>query len=216
MAGIVVAGGRSSRFGRDKASLPFGGGTLAGHVVQTLRAVTGEVIVVAGWTAALPDVRVPVVPDLVPDRGPLGGIHAGLHAVKDSLAVCVACDMPFLRPDLLQYMLNESPGYDAVVPCVDGLYEPLHAVYAKSCLPVIERALATPGARVASVYPELKLRLLERAELERFGDPAILLFNVNTLADYQLAIGRLEAAPAIPPCRSHGLREENKAGREKY
>src|SRR5579862_9486242 len=101
MGGIVLAGGKSARMGQDKACLPYRGTTLLAHVVATVRSVAGPVLVVADVAEkyALPD-RMPVVGDLFPGTGPLGGLVTGLShvAARGSYHVVVACDMPRLNP----------------------------------------------------------------------------------------------------------------------
>lgn len=185
MNGIVLAGGLSTRMGRDKASLPWEGSDLLHTVLGRLEPVCEKLIVVSNISRVikLPDVT--VVADYYPQCGPLAGMHAGLLASDQEYNFFVACDMPFVNAAAVQFMQEAAVGYDAVVPYIDGYYHPLHAVYHKNCLPFIERMLAEGNYRVLDFYHEVKLRRISKEELVRHSADLKMLVNVNTLAEFQ-------------------------------
>ena len=117
----------------------------------------------------------------------LGGIYSGLVASDADLNVVVACDMPFLCPELIGYMLEQAPGYDAVIPRLEELVEPLHAIYARSSLAPIEDKLKAGRLGVHKLFSFLKVRYVERDEVEHFDPDCRSFFNVNTEADLKTA-----------------------------
>ncbi len=171
-SGIVLAGGRSRRLGQDKALLPLPGGrTLIAHVVATDAERLGP----------LP---ARLVPDVFPDGGALGGIHAGLAAAREVASVVVACDMPLLSPPLLRHLLALPRDYDVLMPrLADGQVEPLHAVYSKACAEPIRRQLAAGRRRIVGFFGDVRVRYIEEAELRSLDPELRSFFNVNTPAD---------------------------------
>ncbi|MBN1890886.1 MAG: molybdenum cofactor guanylyltransferase [Thermoflexales bacterium] len=189
---IILAGGESRRMGRDKTQLKLGQQTLLERSVTAMAALTDDVIVVAnapsrnGAPSPLPR-PARLVSDEIPGHGALSGLHAGLRAAKHAYALAVACDMPFLNPRLLRYMIVISPGYDAIVPHWQGESEPLHAVYAKSCLPAIETLLQDEGRRVVAFYPNVNVRYLGHVEIALFDPQGLSFFNINSPEDWERA-----------------------------
>ncbi|MEW6034723.1 MAG: molybdenum cofactor guanylyltransferase [Chloroflexota bacterium] len=190
MTGVVLAGGRSRRLGRDKAFEGLGGESLLERAVRSLAGLAGVVVVVGQKSAPAPDVRrlgARVVEDIYPGKGPLGGIHSGLVASTTPYVLVVGCDMPFLNRGLLGYLLGLRSGFDAVVPRVSGKPEPLHAVYSKACLPVVERQLREDKPAVHVLLEELRVRYVEQDKVERFDPQHLSFFNVNSAADMEKA-----------------------------
>ncbi len=185
VTGAVLAGGRSTRLGRDKALLTLDGEPLLARAVRLLREVCDEVLVIGPPERAriVPDVR--VLPDERPGSGPLGGIATALRAMSGDRLLAVATDMPFLRPALLRYLLTASEGFDVTVPRVDGRTHQLCAVYSRACLPLIDAQLAHGDYKIDRFFSQVRLRIVDEAELRPF-DPELRSFrNVNTEADWQ-------------------------------
>lgn len=191
-SGLILAGGASRRMGRDKAALTLGGRTLLDRTIHVLESVVDEVLVVGGSdrVPSAPEVR--LIRDDVPNAGPLGGLLAGLRRVGSQYALAVACDLPFLEAGVLRYLLDLAPGYDAVVPQVDGQNQTLHAVYASSVDAVIARHIARGQLRLDGVLPELSVRWVDASELESAGLQCRSFANVNTPDDWEAAL-QLEA-----------------------
>lgn len=187
MTGIVLAGGKSSRMGFNKAFIEFGGKRLIEATVDCLRALFPEVLIIANDPPLYAYLGVKVISDLIPDSGSLGGIYTGLSAASYPTCFFVACDMPFLNADLIKLLVREAEGWDVVVPRVGGELQPLHAVYAKSCLPLMKEAIDTGVLKITRFFPKAKVNIIEESIL-REVDPHLLGFvNVNTPPELEQA-----------------------------
>jgi molybdopterin-guanine dinucleotide biosynthesis protein A len=182
--GAVMAGGKSSRFGRDKALLTVNGETLLARALRVLAGVTEEQIVIGPPERKSQAGTVQVVPDEYPESGPLGGIYTALHAASHELLLVVACDMPFLNPHLLAFLLTLAPDYDVVLPRPDGRGEQLHAVYRRSCLDPIRRQLDRGDFKVDRFFGEVRVRFVDEDELRRCDGDLRSFQNVNTIEDW--------------------------------
>ena len=191
-AAVVLAGGRSRRFGRDKAWARLEGRTFLERVVEAVSAVCGEIIVVRAKGQRLPVTGAQEVEDEVEGRGPLGGMVTGFRALTAERGLVVPVDAPLLVPGLLCLLLGRAgAGVDAVLPQALGFQQPLVAVYRRTaCLPAFAAALAGGEGRVLAALEGL--RVLEVGEEElRAADPGLLSFhNANTPE----ALAELEAA----------------------
>jgi molybdopterin-guanine dinucleotide biosynthesis protein A len=196
MTGIVLAGGENKRMGMDKAFLKLDGIPMIEHVLRSLKAVCRDIIIVTNSPQSYEAYEATVVTDAFDMRGPLTGIYSGLLKSTDEYNFVVACDMPFLNPGLMAYMGGIAEGYDIVVPAVSGMFEPLHAVYRKGLVPVIEAQLMQHKQRIQELFRNQRVRYVAEEEIDRF-DPARKSFeNLNTPQEYE------EAACADWECRS--------------
>lgn len=186
VSGIILAGGRSSRMGRDKTLLVVENETLIERTVKELREVTDDIIIASNATAkyGLADVR--EVPDIYPDMGPLGGMYAGLLAARYDDVFVVAADMPHFTAKLARYLLSRKGGYDAVVPRTGEDWEPLCAVYSRICAGPIEQCLRDGIRKVFRFYPAVKVLAVTGEELDAAGLPADMFFNLNAPQDLAL------------------------------
>jgi molybdopterin-guanine dinucleotide biosynthesis protein A len=172
--------------GGNKALLEIDGRPLIGWVLERLQSLSDDVIVVARDTAPLEHLPVRAVSDTYPGQGPLVGLHAGLLAARHPTALAVACDMPFLDPRLLRYMVVVGKAHDAVVPRLGGLPEPLHSVYRVApCLRAIEEALDSGSRKMTSFLGRVEVRYVEEHEIALFDPDRLSFFNVNTPEDLQ-------------------------------
>lgn len=196
--GLILAGGRARRMGRDKALLRLGGATLLERAIDLVRSAGGEPVVVG---PARPELPLPGVRRLdetaggAPAAGPLPALRHGLAATGAPVAVALACDLPFLTRALLERLVREAARFDAVVPRAGGELQVLAAAYTRACLPVIEAACAAGERAVHAILPRLRTRILEEPELLDCGGAALFL-NVNTPADLGRAAARLAAPGA--------------------
>ena len=183
-----MAGGMSRRMGQDKAWIPFEGRPIIARVIEVLREVADEVLIVAN-DARYAELGLRLVPDRFPQGGALGGIATGVGAAAYERVLVAACDMPFLRADVWRTLIARADGADAAVPRIGGEFETLHAVYTKACLPAMEQALAAGRMRVISFFPDVRVRAVGEAEL-RAVDPELRAFtNVNTPEELAAAAG---------------------------
>ena len=171
----MLAGGESSRMGRDKALLPFHGGVLAGHVAATVAAAAGSAILI-GNPEKYGHLGYPVIPDRSPGAGPVGGIETALTCTNADWNLVLACDMPAVGTAFLRGLLDaaERLNADALVPAgPSGRPEPLCAVYHRRCLAELRRALAAGVRKITDALAGL--------EVARFTvDDAGCFENLNT------------------------------------
>jgi len=188
---IVLAGGKGLRLGRDKALETVDSQSLLQRVVTQLSSFSSEIIIVTAKGKSLPQLfrnpRFRIVADAYPGRGALVGLATGLAASKARYNLAVACDMPFLNQALLRYMLGLTAGFDLVVPRLADMVEPLHAVYAESCLAPMERLLEQGNMKIDALFGLIRVRYVEADEIDRFDPRRLSFFNVNTRADLERA-----------------------------
>ena len=202
VSAIVLCGGRSTRMGRDKASLPFGAELLLLRVLRLVREVAGDVVLVAREGQRLPG-GLSAVRDPAEGLGPLAGIAAGLGAVAGERAFVAACDMPLLRPALARRLLELSLGRDACVPVVDGFPVPTCAVYATALAARACELVAARQLRPMALLESVSTRFVPGDEL-RDVDPELESFlDCDTEQAYQAA---LRAAGLAPPAVAPSLR----------
>jgi molybdopterin-guanine dinucleotide biosynthesis protein A len=188
VSGFVVAGGRSQRMGRDKALLPWAGGTLLDHALARLREVTDDVRILSGPEPRYADRGVPVVVDAAPESGALVGVLSGLLALERPLGLFLAVDLPYVPATLLRHLMSLAADADVVVPVSPAGPEPLCAVYSRECLAPVRASVARGELKMTSFWSTLRVRQLDTQELRAFGDPARLFLNLNVPADYQRAL----------------------------
>ena len=188
---IILAGGKNLRLGKSKALVTIGSKSLIECVIERLTPLANRILVVTsqGRTNLPVAGKAEILIDRYPDKGPLGGIYTGLVASQSSHSIAVACDMPFLNTELLRYMIELSPGFDAVVPCLEeGMAEPLHAVYARSCLDSMKTRLENHQLGVYSFLNAMHVRYVEQAECQRFDPQLLSFFNINYQSDLERAM----------------------------
>jgi molybdopterin-guanine dinucleotide biosynthesis protein A len=161
------------------------------RVVSRLSLLSSDIIVVIAKgqqpprVAGYPGLRIET--DVYAAKGPLAGIYTGLEASNSAYNLVVACDMPFLNRGLLGYMLEISASFDAVIPRLGDMVEPLHAVYSKSCLPAITSMLDGGRFNVGGLLAQVGVRYVEASEIDRFDPEHLSFFNINTGADLKKA-----------------------------
>lgn len=190
MTGVILAGGKSSRFGRNKALETIGDRTLIQWVVDRLSILVAEIVIVTASGEAIPlrsGLSVRTVADVYADRGPLAGIYSGLMVSTCPRSIVVGCDTPFLSVDLLAHMSRISSAFDAVVPRIGDKVEPLCAVYSESCLAPIERLLQENNLKVNNLYGMVKVKYVGEDEIDRCDPGRLSFFNINTRTDLIVA-----------------------------
>ena len=186
----ILAGGKSQRMGRDKASLPFQGATLLRYLIDRLNGLADETILITPGSDVNLGGNIKIVPDLLPDRGPLGGLYTALYYGSQQAVAVVACDMPFASAKLLKYQCEIllSENVDAVVPSSYEGLEPLHSVYRRDvCLPIIKRTIDDGEWRLISWFSQINLRVLSSTEITSIVPTEKAFFNVNTPEDLKKA-----------------------------
>jgi molybdopterin-guanine dinucleotide biosynthesis protein A len=197
--GYVQAGGASTRFGRDKALVGFGGRTMLAQTTGLLASVCREVIIVAA-AGKYPDALVPLLADRWPGQGPLGGIltalqSSALRGAESIWNLIVSCDMPFLTRDWLEFLCQRagrSAAQVAVAESANGL-EPLCACWKTTSMPSVQAAFDSGVRKVTEAMKRLPMEVLDVSVWKRFDTKGRLFWNMNTPADYEEAKRILEA-----------------------
>jgi len=190
MTSIILAGGKSLRLGQSKALQVIDGKSLIQWVVDRLAILSTEIIIATAHGEAIPcssAVRIKTVADIYPGKGPLAGIYSGLIASSSSRAIVVGCDTPFLSVGLLEYMTQLSSTFDVVVPRIKNKLEPLCAVYSKNCLAPIQELLEQNELRISELFRMVKVRYIEKDEINSFDPEHLSFFNINSQADLNKA-----------------------------
>ena len=191
IGGIVLCGGKSTRMGTSKASLPFGPETMLQRVVRLLSDVVAPIVVVAALDQELPQLPpgVIVTRDEHEGRGPLEGLRAGLKALPSAVdaAYVTSCDVPLLETGFVRQMIDLAHDYDIAVMEIDGFTHPLSAVYRRATLPSVEDLLANNRLRPVFLFDAAKTRRVKPEEMT--SDPGLrTLRNLNTREDYERAL----------------------------
>jgi molybdenum cofactor guanylyltransferase len=184
VSGVILAGGKSRRMGgAAKALLPFGGRPLIEHIAETLRSVLPDCLVVTNTPDLYASLGLPMVGDVFPDGGSLGGIYSGLRAASGDAALCVACDMPFLSAPLVAHLAGRAAEADVVIPDAGGELQTLHAVYAKACLPAMERRLRAGQLKIVGFFDDVRVLRVPAEAVTQIADPDVAFMNLNTPED---------------------------------
>ena len=189
--GLVLAGGRSHRLGPDKALVRFGGVPLLRIVVERVAQVCREVVVAVDRPNRYEGLALParLVADESPGLGPLSGLQIGLRTCRTEHVLVAACDLPFLNVELLRHMARLPRSYQALVPWRDGRWQPLHAIYARSCLEAVDAMAAGGGASMQELLGRLNVRRLDEEEMDRLDPDGLSLVNLNERSDLDRARG---------------------------
>ena len=180
---MILAGGKSSRFGRDKSLLILNGQRIVEYLVEQCYQFADEVLIVSNSDAKfrIPGVR--ELSDIYPEKGPLGGIHAGLTHAKGDTVFVTACDMPMFDLELARELVALSSEYEAALPVADGRLQPLFAMLRRApALRAAERMLYSDHRKLRFLYDRLKTCYLCRPVQE---EPKDLFFNINYPADFE-------------------------------
>ena len=191
LSAAVLAGGKSTRMGRDKALLPLvaDGAPMLALVLERLSIVADDLLIVAADHQRFAGFGARTVVDELPGAGALGGIHAAIAAAAHDHCLVVACDMPFLSPPLLEQMAREPRDYDVLVPRLPGesrqggkglVYQTLHAIYGKRCLRAIEARIASGNRQVIGFFDIVRVRTIDADEVRRLDPLLRSFFNANT------------------------------------
>jgi molybdenum cofactor guanylyltransferase len=193
ISAVIQAGGESRRMGQDKGLVHLAGRPLVQHVLDRIRPLADDIWITTNRPQAYAFLGVPTAADPQPGLGALAGLRTALNAALGDTVLVVACDMPFLQPALLRYLLSRAGEAEVVIPRRNGEYEPLHAVYRRGCLPALDAALARGEARLISFFPDVRLLAIDSAELVTYDPAGLSFFNVNTPDDLSQAERQLKA-----------------------
>lgn len=186
----VLAGGRSLRMGTDKALLPLEGKPMVVRQVELLQTAFERVLVVTNSETTRETLgSVPSVSDLIPDQGPIGGLHAALSAAPTEWILAIGCDMPFVNVGFARHLFELTEGFDIVAPSSGELLETMHTYYSRRCLPAIERQISRGERKLIRFFHDLRVRTVP-VEVAQGYDPGLRMFmNVNTPEEFEVVAG---------------------------
>lgn len=178
-----MAGGKSSRMGTDKSFVLFDGRPMIEIVLETVAGLGAETLLITNKPDEYKHLNLPMVGDVYPDHGPLGGIFTAVHTASHSHTLIVACDMPWLNRPLLEFMVSLRETADIIVPRWEKYPEPLHAIYSKTCLPSIEEKLQAQQLKITGFFGQVAVRFVDRTEIEQFDEDGRSFANINSPED---------------------------------
>jgi molybdenum cofactor guanylyltransferase len=181
---IILAGGNSKRFGVDKALYPFKGKPLVQIVIETIKNLTKKIIIITNSPDKLDFLNYKKYNDIIPGAGSLGGLYTGLYHSNHDLNIVLPCDMPFISQECIQFLVKNSNGYDITVPIHNNMFEPLCAIYSKTCLPYIKNQIESEDYQVFQFYDKVKTKQLVFSNKLPFYHKNLFL-NINTKSDLE-------------------------------
>ena len=187
----MLAGGKSLRLGREKALERIDHQSLIERAIDCLSPVSETILIVTSEEQfsliASAGLKGEVIADFYSGKGALGGVYTGLLSADTFYSLVVGCDMPFLNRALLRHLVDLAPDFDVVVPRLDAMTEPLHAVYSKRCLDSIEHLLRRDRLAISQVFSLVKTRYVGEDEMAEFDPERLSCFNINTQDDLKKA-----------------------------
>jgi molybdenum cofactor guanylyltransferase len=183
ITGIILAGGKNLRMGRNKAFLEINGQRIIDRTKNLFLEIFDEVLLVTNSPLEYIDLNLRTVADLIPDKGSLGGIYTGLFHSSHAHAFVTACDMPFLNHGLIRRLSQLAPDYDIVIPKTEDGLQPLHAIYSQRCLPFMEELLHRDDLKIIDFFHKVKKREVLPDEILPYDPKLSSFLNVNTPED---------------------------------
>lgn len=188
---VIQAGGKSSRMGENKMLMPFLGVPLIQRVLERIRGIAGEVLIITNDPQALEFLGVKLVPDSIPGKGAIGGLYTAMDQAQGDYVAVVACDLPFVNAGILQAGLDilTHTGADVAIPKLNGdFYEPLHAVYRrKICKEAILQAIKADLHRLISWFPAVQVVEMDESLISQLDPYGHAFFNINNKDDFIVA-----------------------------
>jgi len=179
VTGVILAGGKSLRYGRNKALVKIDGIPLIERVINVMGSLFRHLILITNTPDEYSYLKLPMHKDLIKGLGPLGGIFTALMTIRNEAGFFVACDMPHLNRELIHHMVEFRYDFDAVVPRTHAGTEALHALYDKRCLPPIKRLIDSSQYQVFRFFPKVSVRYVDENEIRRFDPQLESFFNIN-------------------------------------
>ncbi len=190
ITGVILVGGKSRRMGQDKAFLEVDGRPIFERLLEVFRTCFSRLLLIGDREERFAGYGLPVLPDLYPGSA-LGGLYTGLFHAQTDYVFVTSCDLPFPNGELIRHLSSLREGYDAVVPVTAGGYEPLFALYAKSCLGPIRELLESGDFCAYGYYPQVRVRYVASEELARFDRDGRAFLNINTPEEFARIGGKL-------------------------
>ncbi len=180
MTAIILAGGNSIRMGENKAFLQIEGVPIIIRIHTLLKELFEEVVIVTNQKDLFRDLDSNVYTDLLPNKGALGGLYTGIFYSSFQYSFSVACDMPFIKRSLVQFLIKNAKDEDAIVPRTSDGLQPLHAIYSKTCLSPMKKVIEQGKRRIIDFYALVKVKIVEESDFLHLDPLRESFINVNT------------------------------------
>jgi len=181
--GIILAGGKSNRYGKNKAFELVEGIPIIERIIRVLKEVFSDIIIITNSKEEYRKFNLRLYEDIIKGLGPIGGIYTGLKRIDCRGGFFVACDMPYLNVAFIRYMVSIWNDEDVVIPRFGWKIEPLHAIYSKACIPYIEELIRKERYQVRSFFNRAKIRYVEEEEISLFDPTFSFILNINRPED---------------------------------
>ena len=180
VTGIILSGGKSTRMGENKAFIELEGVPIVRRIYTLFKELFQEVIIVTNQQELFKNFDSKIYSDLIPNQGALGGLYTGLFFSTFQYSFCVACDMPFIKKALVQYIINHIEGEDVIVPRTEDGLQPLHAIYSKNCLDPIKKIMEQGKYKIIDFYNWVNVKIVEEKDFTLLDPLRESFINVNT------------------------------------
>lgn len=191
VSGAILVGGKSRRFGTDKALLRIGDKWMVDALADELKKLFGNVFLISDRSDKFDFFEDPVIKDVVPDKGPLGGLYTALLNTSSEYIFLCACDLMLLNKDIISYMLQRLNGQDVLIPIHDGKIEPTAAFYSRNCLNYAAKSLESGSLNIRSFFDQVNVEFINLEGVFSYDTIEDCFFNINTKIDWKNAWDRL-------------------------
>jgi molybdenum cofactor guanylyltransferase len=181
VTGIVLAGGKSSRMGKDKCLVQFNKKKLIDYTIEIFKPITSEILISSGRVGHS-QLGYKTIKDEFLDCGAIGGIHSTLKNTETEINILAPCDMPFISTELFEFLLQKINNYDAVIPVFNGKVEPLTGVYSRNILPIVENQIRNKKYKILSLLESINTNFIEINPTLPFYSEKMFT-NINYLKD---------------------------------
>jgi len=181
----ILAGGASVRMGRDKATLLVKDRPLISYVYDKVKDVFEDIIILSNNSYVLNGIHVPVIKDIVPIQSTLTGIASALIHTQNPYVFVVACDMPNLSREGILYLMENAQGEDIIIPRTEKGYEPLHAIYNRTCIPYMLSLIERREFKISSIFPYVNVKVIDDSPIFQKNHMPVFI-NINTTEDLKI------------------------------
>jgi len=178
--GIILSGGKSIRMGENKAFIDIDGVPIIHRIHNLFKELFQEIIIVTNQKELFSNFESKIYSDLFPNKGALGGLYTGIFFSTFNFSFCVACDMPYIKKSLVQYLLNHIKDDDVIVPRTKDGLQPLHAIYSKNCLGPIKKVIEQGKYKIIDIYDMVKVKIINEKDFISLDPLRESFINVNT------------------------------------
>jgi molybdopterin-guanine dinucleotide biosynthesis protein A len=180
ISGIILSGGKSLRMGENKAFIEVEGIPIINRIYSLFKDLFQEVIIVTNQRELFSNFESKIYSDLIPDKGVLGGLYTGIFFSPFFYSFCVACDMPFIKTGVVQYLIKNIGEDDVIVPRTKDGFQPLHAIYSKNCLEPIKKIIENGSYKIIDLYSMVKVKIIKEDDFIHLDPLRESFININT------------------------------------